>query len=106
MPNKNTNEGKIREKDRRDIIGYAVRPLPKRRKLRDFRSKGADYIRSIFAYGREASTRVKAGCLAILVFLILLITLVLYLVAAPNKDEKTPADLSAGVFYVLVKKWV
>ena len=106
MPDKNTNGGKIREKDRRGIIGYAVRPMPKRRKLRGFRSKGADYIRSVFAYGKEASTRVKVGCMAVLVLLVLLITLILYLVAAPNKDEKTPADLSAGVFYVLVNKWV
>ena len=68
-----------------EIIGYFVRPLPKRRRrLRDFRKKGADYIRSIFAYGKEMRTGAKIGCGAVLVVVILLITLVLYLVAGPS----------------------
>jgi hypothetical protein len=64
-----------------EVIGYYMSPLPKRRRrLRDFRSKGEDYIRSIYAYGREASLRAKLGCMGILAAAALIITLILYLV--------------------------
>jgi hypothetical protein len=73
-----------KEKSKPEIIGYAVRPMPKRRKrLRDFRNKGEDYIRSIYAFGREMGLPAKIGCLAVLVVAILGIALVLYLVASP-----------------------
>ena len=67
-----------------EIIGYYMRPRPKRRRrLRDFRSKGADYIRSIYAYGREMGLRAKIGCASGLVAAVLIIALILWLVASP-----------------------
>jgi hypothetical protein len=74
------------KKEKPEIIGYAVRPMPKRRRrLRDFRDKGEDYIRRVFAYGKELSLAVKIGCLTALVISVLLITLVLFLIASPPR---------------------
>jgi hypothetical protein len=73
------------KKDKPEIIGYAVRPMPKRRRrLRDFRENGADYIRRVFAYGREMKLSAKIGCCTALVAAVLLITLILLLVASPQ----------------------
>ena len=72
-----------RKTEEPEVIGYLMGPMPKRRRrLRDFRNKGADYIRGVFAYGREAGLSTKIGCLAVLAAVVLLIALVLYLVGS------------------------
>jgi hypothetical protein len=83
MPKK--EEQKPADTKEPQIIGYFVRPLPKRRRrLRDFRDKGADYIRSIYAYGKDMRLSAKIGCLTALVIGISLLIFLLYIAAGPG----------------------
>jgi len=83
MPKK--EEQKPAETQKPEIIGYFVRPMPKRRRrLRDFRDKGADYIRSIYAYGKDMRLSAKIGCLTALVIGISLFVFLMYAVAGPG----------------------